>query len=119
MAQLEVGLNAAQAALDTVSEMAPDFVRLHERVTLQLSTLHDFQEPCAEGSVRWVEVGSQMRLVESPLDISLAVQTHMIQRPEPTPATEALQEDAKPAQPHRAWVFTSATLGEDAHLWFE
>jgi ATP-dependent DNA helicase DinG len=119
MAQLEVALNAAQAALDTVSEMAPDFVRLHERVTLQLSTLHDFQEPGAEGSVRWVEVGAQMRLVESPLDISRAVQTHMIQRPDHSAAADTLPEDAKPAQPQRAWVFTSATLGEDAQMrWF-
>jgi ATP-dependent DNA helicase DinG len=119
MAQLEVALNAAQAALDTVSEMAPDFVRLHERVTLQLSTLHDFQEPCAEGSVRWVEVGTQMRLVESPLDISRAVQSHMIHRPDTSAMPEDAGTDAKPSQAHRAWVFTSATLGEDANMrWF-
>jgi ATP-dependent DNA helicase DinG len=119
MAQLEVALNAAQAALDTVSEMAPDFVRLHERVTLQLKTLQDFQEPCTEGSVRWVEVGTQMRLVESPLDISRAVQTHMIQRAENSHASEEETVETKPIQTQRAWIFTSATLGEDAHMrWF-
>jgi ATP-dependent DNA helicase DinG len=119
MAQLEVALNAAQAALDTVSEMAPDFVRLHERVTLQLKTLQDFQEPCTEGSVRWVEVGTQMRLVESPLDISRAVQTHMIQRAENSHASEEETVATKPIQTQRAWIFTSATLGEDAHMrWF-
>ena len=121
MAQLEVALNAAQAALDTVSEMAPDFVRLHERVSLQLKTLQDFQEPCTEGSVRWVEVGAQMRLVESPLDISRAVQTHMIHRAEPSQSADDIDDAA--AQPstqvQRAWIFTSATLGEDAQMrWF-
>ena len=119
MAQLEVAFNAAQAALDTVSEMAPDFVRLHERVGLQLKLLQDFQAPCAEGSVRWVEVGTQMRLVESPLDISRAVQTHMIQRVEQAPSLEKTQDVASPTQAQRAWVFTSATLGEDAQMrWF-
>jgi ATP-dependent DNA helicase DinG len=119
MAQLEVALNAAQAALDTVSEMAPDFVRLHERVGLQLKLLQAFQAPCAEGSVRWVEVGAQMRLVESPLDISRAVQTHMIQRVEQPSSLEETQDAALPIQAQRAWVFTSATLGEDAQMrWF-
>ena len=126
MAQLEVALSAAKAALDTVSEMAPDFVRLHERVVLQLSLLHDFQEPCIEGSVRWVEVGSQLRLVESPLDISRAVHAHMIQRPSQNSVTPpdvvsdvVKSSDAISQQPQRAWIFTSATLGEDAQMrWF-
>ncbi|MEY3887122.1 MAG: putative ATP-dependent helicase DinG [Pseudomonadota bacterium] len=130
MAQLEVALKAAQAGLDTVSEMAPDFVRLHERVSYQLSMLHEFQEPCAEGSVRWVEVGTQMRLVESPLDISRAVQTHMIQRQTPTahetdlenPSSISEHPDLETTQTiatRRAWIFTSATLGEDSQMrWF-
>ena len=124
MAQLEVALSAAKTALDTVSEMAPDFVRLHERVILQLTLLHDFQEPCSEGSVRWVEVGTQLRLVESPLDISRAVQTHMIRRSVQTPMPDSAFEmtdvvDSAPQISHRAWIFTSATLGEDAQMrWF-
>jgi ATP-dependent DNA helicase DinG len=90
--------------------MAPDFVRLHERVLMQMRLMQDFQDPCAEGSVRWLEVGAQMRLVESPLDISKAVQTHMLQR-------QAQPEHAAAAQ--RSWVFTSATLGEDDQMrWF-
>ena len=110
MAQLQVALQGAQAALDTVSEMAPDFVRLYERVSLQLRLIQDFQEPCAQGSVRWAEVGAQMRLVESPLDISNAVHTHMLQ-------------DLTPQEPktgsQKTWIFTSATLGEDDQMrWF-
>ncbi len=110
MAQLQIALEAALAALDAVSEMAPDFVRLHERVTMQLRLIQDFQEPCAEGSVRWVEVGTQMRLVESPLDISKAVQTHMLNK-------QAQNEQVNAA--NKSWVFTSATLGEDDQMrWF-
>jgi ATP-dependent DNA helicase DinG len=110
MAQLQVALQGAQAALDTVSEMAPDFVRLYERVSLQLRLIQDFQEPCAQGSVRWAEVGSQMRLVESPLDISNAVHTHMLQDLTP-------QEPKSGSQ--KTWIFTSATLGEDDQMrWF-
>jgi ATP-dependent DNA helicase DinG len=110
MAQLQIALQAALAALDTVSEMAPDFVRLHERVTMQLRLLQDFQDPCADGSVRWVELGAQMRMVESPLDISKAVQTHMLHRPAQNEQDAAVQ---------KSWVFTSATLGEDDEMrWF-
>ncbi len=130
MAQLEVALHAAQAALDTVSEMAPDFVRLHERVSLQLSALAHFQAPCEEGAVRWVELGTQMRLVESPLDISRAVQTHMLNR---NPSNLALDEEIHDAKlsgidqsqsqttslATKSWIFTSATLGEDDQMkWF-
>ena len=122
MAQLQVALNAAQSALDTVSEIAPDFVRLHERVSSQLASIDHFQDVCSEGAVRWVEVGTQLRLVESPLDISKAVHTLMLNRPE---------QDAQPdvhsnpshqgnqAAPHKSWIFTSATLGEDDNMkWF-
>jgi len=110
MAQLQVALQGAQVALDTVSEMAPDFVRLYERVSLQLRLIQDFQEPCTEGSVRWAEVGAQMRLVESPLDISHAVHTHML-------TDQTRKEPATGSQ--KTWIFTSATLGEDDQMrWF-
>jgi len=110
MARLQIALQAALAALDTVSEMAPDFVRLHERVSMQLRLMQDFQDPCADGSVRWVELGAQMRMVESPLDISKAVQTHMLHRPAQNEQDAAVQ---------KSWVFTSATLGEDDEMrWF-
>ena len=131
LAQLQVGLNAALAALDTVSEMSPDFVRLYERVAQQLAMIQHFESPFTEGSVRWVEVGTQMRLVESPLDISRAVQTQMLQPAAPTDATDPQSMAAKSAGPAheenavadseaedaaslsrtKSWIFTSATLG--------
>lgn len=96
----------AMLALDTVSEMAPDFVRLHERAVLLAERLEFFSRPCEAGSVRWLDVGAQLRLVESPLDIAQAVQTKLLK-----------QGDATDAR--RSWIFTSATLGDDAQLrWF-
>jgi len=122
MAQLQVALNAAQTAVDTVSEIAPDFVRLHERINMQLALIDHFQEACAEGSVRWLEVGSQLRLVESPLDISMAVQTLMLNRtPEElhkiSSHENSVSTDSNTSS--RSWIFTSATLGEDEMMkWF-
>ncbi|MEP6790745.1 MAG: ATP-dependent DNA helicase [Ramlibacter sp.] len=98
----------AMEALDTVSEIAPDFARLHERATLFAERAQRFVQPCAAGSVRWVDVGAQLRLVESPLDIAQAVQEKMLRQGE---------EGAEGSR--RSWIFTSATLGDDAQLsWF-
>ncbi len=94
----------AAEALDTVSEISPDFNRLLERAVSLSERLQYFAGPCATGAVRWLEVGTQIRLVESPLDIAQAVQTRVL-----GPA------DA----PAKTWVFTSATLGDDDKLsWF-
>ncbi len=96
----------ALAALSTVSEIAPDFARLIERAEAMLQRVHSFAGPCEGGSVRWVDAGTQLRLVESPLDIAKAVQEKLLR----TGADE---------QSTRAWIFTSATLGDDARLsWF-
>ena len=94
----------ACSALDTVSEIAPDFVRLHERTAQLAGRIESFVKPCEPGCVRWVDVGAQLRLVESPLDISKAVKSKML---------GASGESAK------SWIFTSATLGDDEKLsWF-
>ena len=55
----------AMEALSTVSEIAPDFVRLYERAQGMAQRLRAFADPCAEGAVRWVDVGTHLRLVES------------------------------------------------------
>lgn len=93
---------AAAAALDTVSELAPDFVRLHERA-LQLRALGQrFAGAVAADAIRWIELTPQQaRLVESPLDIR-----------------EGFGAQRR-AQGRKAWIFTSATLGDDDRLsWF-
>lgn len=94
-------------ALTTVSEVAPDFIRLHERVVDLGGRAERFAAARRTGCVRWVDVGAQLRLVESPLDIAEAVQNRLLGPPNETGAVE------------RAWIFTSATLGNDERLqWF-
>ena len=95
------------AALATVSEIAPDFVRLFERADDLAQRVQRFAEPCEPGAVRWVDVGTQLRLIESPLDIAEAV------------AGASCCAPATKRPRRRAWIFTSATLGDDARLsWF-
>ena len=97
-------LNDARTALDTVSELAPDFVRLSERAGVLVERAENFLNPCKPGCVRWVDVTAQLRLVESPLTIAEAVKTRLL---------TASPESAK------SWIFTSATLGDDDKLsWF-
>ncbi len=96
----------AVAALEGVIEMAPDFARLMERAADIAEKLELFTQPGAPGAVRWLDVGAQLRLVESPLDIANSVQDKLLKVNEADPVK-------------RAWVFTSATLGDDARLkWF-
>ena len=91
-------------ALESVSEIAPDFDRLHERASRQIERVKQFSKPEALGNVRWVDVGAQLRLMESPLNISQAVQSKML---------------GEAGGSSKTWVFTSATLGEDDKLaWF-
>jgi ATP-dependent DNA helicase DinG len=108
---LERAFTAAARGLDTVSELAPDFVRLHERAQQLAERASRFTQACPPGSVRWLDVGSYLRLIESPLDIAEAVRTRILKQED----DEA--EDAEGGG--RAWVFTSATLGDDPKLtWF-
>ena len=106
LARLHTALTDAAAALDTVSELAPDFVRLHERARLLAGRTQRFAAPCDVALVRWADVSQSLRLVESPLDIADTVRTRLLAAPEGE-------------GPSRAWVFVSATLGDDARLsWF-
>ena len=110
----------AMLALDTVSEIAPDFVKLHERAGAISQKLAQFRQPCAPGSVRWLDVGAQLRLVESPLDIAAAVQAKLLKAGDAGQNGEAGGggEGGEGAN-SRSWVFTSATLGDDPKLtWF-
>ena len=116
-----VGQALAQVlqALDVVAESAPDFVRLYERGRALLQRLEQFCAPCPDDAVRWLDVGSALRLIESPLDIAHAMRTRLL----PAPAEDAETVDAapkpEPVGRERAWVFTSATLGDEPQLrWF-
>ncbi len=106
LARLGQALRTAATALDTVSELAPDFVRLRERALLLAGRAERFALPCEPALVRWLEVGTSLRLIESPLDIADAVRTRLLAAPDEQ-------------GPGRAWVFVSATLGDDERLsWF-
>ncbi|MEP7301178.1 MAG: ATP-dependent DNA helicase [Caldimonas sp.] len=99
--QVGVACEAARAALDTVSELAPDFVRLAERAARLGALAGRFTLPAEEGKIRWLDLSPhQARLVESPLDIR-----------------EAMRAEMRGVS--KAWIFTSATLGDDERLsWF-
>ncbi|MCA3237234.1 MAG: ATP-dependent DNA helicase [Curvibacter sp.] len=100
------GCEGAVSGLDTVSELGPDFLRLAERARALAAQCAFFMADRAPDAVRWLDVTQQLRLVESPLDIAQAVRSRLL----------APREDES-AQ--RAWIFTSATLGDDEHLsWF-
>ena len=92
---------AAAAGLKGVVEMSPDFTKLMERAAQLAGLARQFGEPAKAANVRWIDVSPhQARLVESPLDIRDALREQMAAAP-------------------KAWVFTSATLGDDDQLsWF-
>jgi ATP-dependent DNA helicase DinG len=104
LAALEAALRAACEGLDTVTEMAPDLARLHERALELADRARAFLALPESGGVRWLDVGTQLRLVESPLDIAKAIHSRVF--------------TADPAVA-KSWIFTSATLGDDERLsWF-
>lgn len=128
----DVGAACVQAlqALDTVSEIAPDFMRLHDRVAEIAKRVDAFLRPCAPDAVRWMDLSaSQMRLMEAPLDIAQTVRERLVKPPTTEGAAPALDDEAPwqdegsalPVEDTRArsWIFTSATLGDDPRLrWF-
>lgn len=177
---LSAACRQALAALDTVSEIAPDFVRLHERCVALMERLGLFLDPAPGSAVRWVEIGTHhVRAAQAPLDIAVPLRGLWFpesasaargdaadgpgaalqdadagadqdlpwsdeasagtaasqvaeppvpplvpplwpERPGESNGGEGLQrvDTGLPERP-RAWIFTSATLGDDASLrWF-
>ncbi len=98
---MAVACTAAAEGVQAVIDLGPDFAKLHERATTLARLAEAFQQDAAQSHVRWIDVSPQQaRLVESPLDIR-----------------DMLTEQR--ARSPKAWVFTSATLGDDDDLtWF-
>ena len=143
---LLLALDQTQSGLETVCELAPDFQRLFDRARELGALVNLFSKPPDPEGVRWAEVSAQLRLVESPLDIAQAFSALTRAQPvRPVPAEEqdeieddqALMAadprhaDPRHAEPNlptgpndgslgqKAWVFTSATLGDEPSLrWF-
>jgi ATP-dependent DNA helicase DinG len=88
-------------ALNGVAEVSPDFPKLAQRALALAALAPQFAEATPGGHVRWIDLSPQQaRLVQSPLDIR-----------------EMLSEQRQLSP--KAWVFTSATLGDDEALsWF-
>jgi ATP-dependent DNA helicase DinG len=116
--RVALACSQAQAALDAVSETSPELERLYERGTELLARLAHFDGPGGADAVRWLDVGPQLRLAESPLDIAKAMRTRLLAAPPETVDDDGWPEGADEG-PGRAWIFTSATLGDDEKLsWF-
>lgn len=99
--KLAEAASAAAEAAAQVAETAPDFPKLEQRARTLALLAARFVKPAEADQVRWVDLSPQQaRLVESPLDIR-----------------EMLTQQR--ALSSKAWVFTSATLGDDEALsWF-
>jgi ATP-dependent DNA helicase DinG len=122
----DVGAACVQAlqALDTVSEIAPDFMRLHDRVAEVAKRVDAFLNPCAPDAVRWVDISaSQMRLMEAPLDIAETVRERLMKSSvtavhgaadsEPPPWQDAPSMDQTVAAIHDADEGTVAAQAND------
>ncbi len=98
---LVAAFEGAAQALSFVAELSPDLQRLQQRANELAARAKGFSQPLAEQRVRWADLTSQsLRLVESPLDLREAL-------------TQVREASCK------AWIFTSATLGDDDALtWF-
>ncbi|MFM7002172.1 MAG: ATP-dependent DNA helicase [Limnohabitans sp.] len=138
LAALSQALTALQGGLDMVSELAPDFQRLNDRARELVQRAALFADAPNPEGVRWLEVSAQLRLVESPLDIAQAfvklTQPVPIPSMPPTDAqvpewaqsddmlgaqTPVTTADAANGVGQKAWIFTSATLGDEESLrWF-
>jgi ATP-dependent DNA helicase DinG len=93
--------STAAGALEAVVDVGPDMSRLRERALGLAEAAQVFEREAPAGRVRWIDLSAHaVRLVESPLDIR-----------------DMLTEQRQRAP--KAWVFTSATLGDDEALsWF-
>ncbi|MBV8123697.1 MAG: ATP-dependent DNA helicase [Burkholderiaceae bacterium] len=101
LADVACAADDAAQALDAVQDGSPDFQRLHQRAVELGEIAAGFSREPQDAEVRWIDLSPhQARLVESPLDIRQAMQEHLKAAP-------------------KAWIFTSATLGDDERLsWF-
>lgn len=96
-------LNKAYDSLALVAQTHIELGKLQQRVSQVLEMVAHYCQPVDAGCVRWLELGTQVRLVESPLDVAATMRAHVG------------LNDAALVQ-RRSWIFTSATLGADAKM---
>lgn len=104
VAAIHTVLQQTDVVLRSLEELSPELKSLHERGSRLVAELDIFSHAVMPGAVRWLEVGAtQVRLVQSPLDIALAMRSRVM----------VPQADAGG---RKSWVFTSATLGHDSTM---
>jgi ATP-dependent DNA helicase DinG len=137
MRVLTQALEALRDGLDMVSELAPDFQRLGDRTRELVQRVAIFCDAPNPEGVRWLEVSAQLRMVESPLDIAnafikltqspVAATSVQDEQANDLPFTTSMDSAASAGQAtgegggvgQKAWIFTSATLGDEPSLrWF-
>ncbi len=137
MRVLTHALESLRDGLDMVSELAPDFQRLGDRTRELVQRVAIFCDAPNPEGVRWLEVSAQLRMVESPLDIAnafikltqspVAATSGQDEQTNDLPFTTSMDSAASAGQAtgegggvgQKAWIFTSATLGDEPSLrWF-
>ena len=107
---IDVALQGLIEDLNSVTELAPDFERLFDRLTELRQRLDELSEGADLDHVRWLDIGKQWRWVNSPLDSAQAFSRV---------STSVSGDGEGSYNGPRSWVFTSATLGDNDSLsWF-
>jgi ATP-dependent DNA helicase DinG len=101
LAALAGAADGAREALGAVIDVGPDVARLGERAASLAQAAERFAGAADADRVRWIDLTPHaVRLIESPLDIRQLIGEQRSKAP-------------------KTWIFTSATLGDDAPLsWF-
>ena len=104
VADVHTALQHTDVVLRSMEELSPELKGLHVRASRLMAELDVFSHTVEPGAVRWLEVGaSQVRLVQSPLDIADAMRSRVISNGTDTGS-------------RKSWIFTSATLGHDPSM---
>ena len=103
LAALHSTLQQTEIVLRSMEEAYPELKVLRERASHLTAELDVFLHPVQEGWVRWIDMGEQVKLVQSPLDIADTMRSKFV-------SIEPGRGDGK------SMIFTSATLGHDATM---
>jgi ATP-dependent DNA helicase DinG len=104
LANIHEALQQIDLMLRSLEVISPVLRGLLDRTGRLMAELDVFSHPVPKGAVRWLDVGSDMVLVQSPLDIADAMRSRVFSMTADNPELK------------KALIFTSATLGHDATM---